>query len=174
MWWNLTDEICTVTFFLIPVHNWQIYSAHKDYDWARSNACLVGSLLIWISSYLLFCSFDRYHPDKNVSNPEASELFKEVAYSYSILSDPEKRRQYDSAGFEVLSFPIFSHCFSIIHCVQCCLLCLCMLYRIKHCNICFKVHFLSVFLLCSGIGTIAVNLDFIMNFNSKGKKKSYC
>ncbi|KAJ6721166.1 DNAJ DOMAIN (PROKARYOTIC HEAT SHOCK PROTEIN) [Salix viminalis] len=44
----------------------------------------------------------RYHPDKNASNPEASELFKEVAYSYSILSDPEKRRQYDSAGFEAL------------------------------------------------------------------------
>jgi hypothetical protein len=34
-------------------------------------------------------------------NPEASELFKEVAYSYSVLSDPEKRRQYDTAGFEV-------------------------------------------------------------------------
>ncbi|KAL2546160.1 Chaperone protein dnaJ 15 [Forsythia ovata] len=44
----------------------------------------------------------KYHPDKNVSNPEASELFKEVAYSYSILSDPEKKRQYDNAGFEAL------------------------------------------------------------------------
>ncbi|KAG2588955.1 chaperone protein dnaJ 15-like [Panicum virgatum] len=44
----------------------------------------------------------KYHPDKNASNPEASELFKEVAYSYSILSDPEKRRQYDTAGFELL------------------------------------------------------------------------
>ncbi|XP_015895555.1 chaperone protein dnaJ 15 [Ziziphus jujuba] len=44
----------------------------------------------------------KYHPDKNASNPEASELFKEVAYSYSILSDPEKRRQYDSVGFEAL------------------------------------------------------------------------
>ncbi|KAK1297858.1 Chaperone protein dnaJ 15 [Acorus calamus] len=44
----------------------------------------------------------KYHPDKNVSNPEASELFKEVAYSYSILSDPDKRRQYDTAGFEAL------------------------------------------------------------------------
>ncbi|XP_050223666.1 chaperone protein dnaJ 15 [Mercurialis annua] len=44
----------------------------------------------------------KYHPDKNASNPEASELFKEVAYSYSILSDPEKRRQYDIAGFEAL------------------------------------------------------------------------
>ncbi|XP_047332533.1 chaperone protein dnaJ 15-like [Impatiens glandulifera] len=44
----------------------------------------------------------KYHPDKNVNNPEASELFKEVAYSYSILSDPDKRRQYDNAGFEAL------------------------------------------------------------------------
>ncbi|XP_057960793.1 chaperone protein dnaJ 15 [Malania oleifera] len=44
----------------------------------------------------------KYHPDKNASNPEASELFKEVAYSYSVLSDPEKRRHYDSAGFEAL------------------------------------------------------------------------
>ncbi|XVF02255.1 hypothetical protein REPUB_Repub04eG0160300 [Reevesia pubescens] len=44
----------------------------------------------------------KYHPDKNASNPEASELFKEVAFSYSILSDPEKRRQYDSAGFEAV------------------------------------------------------------------------
>jgi curved DNA-binding protein CbpA len=52
---------------------------------------------------------DRYHPDKNASNPEASELFTEVTYSYSILSDPEKRRQYDSAGFEVL----FCSCLSV-------------------------------------------------------------
>ncbi|KAB2624259.1 chaperone protein dnaJ 15-like [Pyrus ussuriensis x Pyrus communis] len=44
----------------------------------------------------------KYHPDKNTNNPEASEHFKEVAFSYSILSDPEKRRQYDSAGFEAL------------------------------------------------------------------------
>lgn len=44
----------------------------------------------------------KYHPDKNASNPEASEHFKEVAYSYNILSDPEKRRQYDMAGFEAL------------------------------------------------------------------------
>ncbi|TQD71732.1 hypothetical protein C1H46_042739 [Malus baccata] len=47
----------------------------------------------------------KYHPDKNTNNPEASEHFKEVAFSYSILSDPEKRRQYDNAGFE-LGVPI--------------------------------------------------------------------
>lgn len=44
----------------------------------------------------------KYHPDKNANNPEASERFQEVAYSYSILSDPEKRKQYDNAGFEAL------------------------------------------------------------------------
>ncbi|CAN7040061.1 hypothetical protein IGI04_006015 [Brassica rapa subsp. trilocularis] len=44
----------------------------------------------------------KYHPDKNANNPDASELFKEVAYSYSILSDPDKRRQYDNAGFEAI------------------------------------------------------------------------
>ncbi|OVA07377.1 DnaJ domain [Macleaya cordata] len=44
----------------------------------------------------------KYHPDKNANSPEASELFKEVSYSYSILSDPEKRRQYDTSGFEAL------------------------------------------------------------------------
>ncbi|KAH9606301.1 hypothetical protein KSS87_020634 [Heliosperma pusillum] len=44
----------------------------------------------------------KYHPDKNANNPEASELFKEVAFSYNILSDPEKRRQFDAAGFEAL------------------------------------------------------------------------
>ncbi|KAJ7514703.1 hypothetical protein O6H91_23G055700 [Diphasiastrum complanatum] len=44
----------------------------------------------------------KLHPDKNANNPEAAELFKEVAYSYGILSDPEKRRQYDTAGFEAV------------------------------------------------------------------------
>eukprot|EP00250_Pteridium_aquilinum_P018144 c23968_g1_i1 orf=396-1628(+) len=41
----------------------------------------------------------KFHPDKNVDNPEAAEMFKEIAYSYGILSDPEKRQQYDLSGF---------------------------------------------------------------------------
>ncbi|GAB2228561.1 hypothetical protein Droror1_Dr00022681 [Drosera rotundifolia] len=44
----------------------------------------------------------KYHPDKNASNPEAAELFKEVAFAYGILSDPGKRRQYDVEGFEAV------------------------------------------------------------------------
>ncbi|OIT08976.1 chaperone protein dnaj 16, partial [Nicotiana attenuata] len=42
----------------------------------------------------------RYHPDKNANDPKAADMFKEVTFSYNILSDPDKRRQYDSAGFE--------------------------------------------------------------------------
>lgn len=43
----------------------------------------------------------RYHPDKNANDPVAADAFKEVTFSYNILSDPEKRQQYDTDGFEV-------------------------------------------------------------------------
>ncbi|MFQ6648425.1 hypothetical protein Gotur_021522 [Gossypium turneri] len=44
----------------------------------------------------------RYHPDKNGNDPVAADMFKEVTFSYNILSDPDKRRQYDTAGFEAV------------------------------------------------------------------------
>ncbi|KAJ8547806.1 hypothetical protein K7X08_021042 [Anisodus acutangulus] len=44
----------------------------------------------------------KYHPDKNANHPKAADMFKEVTFSYNILSDPDKRRQYDSAGFEAV------------------------------------------------------------------------
>ncbi|KAJ6721828.1 DNAJ DOMAIN (PROKARYOTIC HEAT SHOCK PROTEIN) [Salix viminalis] len=44
----------------------------------------------------------KYHPDKNANDPEAADIFKEVTFSYNILADPDKRRQYDSAGFEAV------------------------------------------------------------------------
>ncbi|GMH01643.1 hypothetical protein Nepgr_003482 [Nepenthes gracilis] len=43
----------------------------------------------------------KYHPDKNANDSKAADLFKEVTFSYSILSDPGKRCQYDTAGFEI-------------------------------------------------------------------------
>lgn len=39
----------------------------------------------------------QYHPDRNKS-PEAEETFKEISEAYAVLSDDEKRAQYDQFG----------------------------------------------------------------------------
>ena len=37
----------------------------------------------------------KYHPDKNPDDKAAEERFKEISAAYTILSDPQKKKDYD-------------------------------------------------------------------------------
>ncbi len=40
----------------------------------------------------------KYHPDHAKDNPQAEEKFKKISEAYAVLSDAEKRKQYDTYG----------------------------------------------------------------------------
>lgn len=45
----------------------------------------------------------QYHPDQNKNNPAAEEKFKKINEAYAVLSNDEKRKQYDMFGAEGFS-----------------------------------------------------------------------
>ena len=50
----------------------------------------------------------KYHPDTNPGDKEAEAKFKEASEAYAVLSDPQKRQQYDQFGhaaFEMAEEP---------------------------------------------------------------------
>ncbi|XP_062386674.1 dnaJ homolog subfamily B member 14 [Sardina pilchardus] len=50
----------------------------------------------------------KFHPDKNHA-PGATEAFKKIGNAYAVLSNPDKRKQYDATGGEEPSSPGHGH-----------------------------------------------------------------
>ena len=49
----------------------------------------------------------KYHPDLNQGSKESEEKFKEINEAYQVLSDPQKKPEYDNVGPAVYRRGIF-------------------------------------------------------------------
>ena len=49
----------------------------------------------------------KVHPDKNQSDPEATQNFQNLNHAYKILIDDEKRKIYDQTGMVYIQLLFF-------------------------------------------------------------------
>src|SRR4029079_14685900 len=50
------------------------------------------------------------HPDRNKDNPKASERFSDVTKAYDLLSDKDKRAQFDRGEIDADGYPAMPFC----------------------------------------------------------------
>lgn len=86
---------------LILVHNYCCWGFNKNQNNENKDLYKVLELTKKASKEEIKKQYRKltkiYHPDKN---PESKSLFTEISEAYEILSDPKRRRIYDTKGYQ--------------------------------------------------------------------------